>query len=149
MSEFRFKFYWSLFLRVHLILRHNWFIFCWAPSHYLNQWWHSLLARILKKCVRALANPYVNLKCNTYVDVKILSYMYIYMYICTYIHMHILIHMFGFQHWYKLWIKRTVKSGSKTMLTASMDLELVHSMVGKNVCKCTVVLHKYPWEASL
>ena len=41
--EFRWKFHWSLFLRVQLTIFQHWFRY-WlgavqATSHYLNQWW--------------------------------------------------------------------------------------------------------------
>ena len=43
MFEFRYKFHWSLFLKVQLTIFHHWFRL-WlgvgqATSHYLNQWW--------------------------------------------------------------------------------------------------------------
>ena len=48
--EFRFKFHWSLFLRVQFPISELWFR-KWlgtkqATSHYLNQWWPSLLMHI-------------------------------------------------------------------------------------------------------
>ena len=45
MYEFWLWFHWSLFLRVHLIIFQHWFA-CTAPSHYLKQWWPSLLMHI-------------------------------------------------------------------------------------------------------
>ena len=43
MLEFRFKFHWSLFLRVQLTIVYHWFRWWFgadqATSHYLNQWW--------------------------------------------------------------------------------------------------------------
>ena len=42
-TEFRFKFHWSLFLRVQLAIIQHWFrkwlVAGQATSHYLNQWW--------------------------------------------------------------------------------------------------------------
>ena len=43
MSEFQFKFHWSLFPRAQLTIFQHWFRY-WlgavqATSHYLNQWW--------------------------------------------------------------------------------------------------------------
>ena len=44
---FKLKFHWSLFLRVQLTMIHHlfrkWLGTCLVPSHYLNQWWPSLL----------------------------------------------------------------------------------------------------------
>ena len=37
MPEFRWRFHWSLSLRVQLTIIQHWFRS--APSHYLNQWW--------------------------------------------------------------------------------------------------------------
>ena len=50
MYEFRLKFHWSLFLRLQLTIVQYWFR-QWhgadqATSHYLNQWWSSLLTHI-------------------------------------------------------------------------------------------------------
>ena len=50
MLEYRLKFQWNLFLRVQLTIFQHWFRL-WlgagqATSHYLNQWWSSLLTHI-------------------------------------------------------------------------------------------------------
>ena len=50
MFEFRLKFHWNLFLRVQLIILQHWFR-KWlgaepATSHYLNQWWPTLVTHI-------------------------------------------------------------------------------------------------------
>ena len=50
MYEFQLKSHWSLFLGVQLMIFQHWFRW-WlgagqATSHYLNQWWHSLLTQI-------------------------------------------------------------------------------------------------------
>ena len=48
--EFQIKFHWHVFLRVWLMINHHWFRW-WVfaeqgTSHYLNQWWHSLLTHM-------------------------------------------------------------------------------------------------------
>ena len=42
---FRFKFHWTLFLRVESTCQH-WFRYWLVTSHYLNQWWHGLMTHL-------------------------------------------------------------------------------------------------------
>ena len=65
--EFQLKFHWSLFLRVQLTISEPWFR-QWlgaeqATSHYLNQWWPSLLTHI---CVARL-NELISDTCISFI----------------------------------------------------------------------------------
>ena len=46
--DFQTKFHWNMFLAVLLTINHRWFrvVAEQATSHYLNQWWYSLLTHI-------------------------------------------------------------------------------------------------------
>ena len=111
MFEFRWRFHWSLFLRVQLTIFQHWFRY-WlgagqATSHYLNQWW-LFYWRIYASLGLNELNVFKILYChrNLYKNMSVLSsewwpnlwsiymcvyifmrymYMYLYLYICVYL----------------------------------------------------------------